>query len=234
MNCIFQKKEIENVRALRVSTGTQYWAWSDSNFIILSDIKTIIGINGVSKNHSQLLLENITDDKSPVVLHTNKTGINSISFDGLSRVLLGDSGSNLIEFNFNIQTGEMIKRHVYQNIGIEDIECIAQLGHLAVLGGKPHDDFKYPNQCVQVFDLRNRRPAKYIHQTSAKYIMNSLQLWRKSNAELVLHVCGDRHDFSENNSSLVYNLSQAIKLNLISPSQGLSKEVAVIEMGKIK
>jgi WD40 repeat protein len=215
----------------RVSTGTQYDGWEISKFIILPDGETIIGVNGI--NDKELLTENITEDKEPDVLKTHKKEISSISSDGVSRILVGDHNSCLTVFKFDIQTRSITIKYVYTNLGIKKIRFIVQLGHLAVVGGDPPPESKYQKQCLQIIDLQNRISAKHIQQTAEKAFIASLELWRKSKSELVLHVCGTYPDFSTEDS-LLFDMSHAMKLNLVSSSQGFSKKVAVIEMGKIK
>jgi hypothetical protein len=138
----------------------------------------------------------------------------------------------LTEYSFNRETGKISEQYVYTNLEIILIKGIAQLGHLAVVGGEQRDDFKYQNQCVQVIDLQNKRSARRVQQTAVKYNIYSLEFWRKSKSELVLYVGGNEFDFSAEDSVL-FDLSHAMKLNLVSPSQGLSKEVAITELGKI-
>lgn len=231
MNFIEDANNYDGVPLIRTSTGSQYKAWNDSHFIIMPDAKTILAIDGNNPKH--LLTENITDNNQPVVLNTHKYSIHSISFDGVSRVLVGDDDSCLTEFGFDKETGIFTKKHVYENLGIRWIYSIAQLGHLAVVGGDTSYFSKFKNDCVQVIDLKHKQPAKYIIQTAIKYNTTSLQLWRRSKSELVLDVCGRFLNFSPENSSLLFDMSKAIDINLVSPYQGMSKEIAIIEMSKL-
>jgi hypothetical protein len=167
-----------------------------------------------------------------VVLNRHSDEISAMSFDGVSRILVGDFNSCLTEFAFDRNTGRLSKQHTYESLRIKRIKSIAQLGDLAVIGGRPCDS-KYINKCVQAIDLKTRTPAKYIRRTAVKETIFSLELWRKSKSELVLYVCGNDLDFSHKKSSLMFDLKRAMQLDLVSPNQGISKEVTVIEMSKI-
>jgi hypothetical protein len=135
----------------------------------------------------------------------------------------------LTEFRFHIKTKEIIKKRVYEFLGIQEIESISQLGYLAIVGGYSNTQ-KDDKDCLQAIDLKNKLPANDIHQTVVNNI-KSLKLWLRSKSELVLDVCGNLFNCSYKNSYL-FNLRKAIDMNLVLPLRDVANKISSIKTSK--
>jgi hypothetical protein len=150
----------------------------------------------------------------------------------MSRVLMGDYNSCLIELKVDTKTKEIMHKHVYHDLKIKLIWNITQLGNLAVIGeSKDSDSSDNKNALIKVINLQNKEELPETIETAVTKFITSLKFWRKSMSELVLDVSGGGLDYSPNKSTL-FDLNKAIQNKLITSSQGISKDILIKQQGK--
>ena len=196
---------------IRNETKNEYYASYESKLIVLPDAKTIIGVNSSYPN--KLMMEDITKgNPTKIVKHSHE--ILTLLFDSMTETLLvGDTSGQVKQYkkrkksNFcglleDSDSFKLLKD--YGDVGVGWILSSAQVGPLAIFGGKQ-------NSIVAINILEQRLCEGFIESPFRDTL--SLQVCQGVDSNVYLSVGGEYPDYSLDVSDYldvtrVYNLKK--------------------------
>ena len=192
---VWNAKHLSEVEPDFVSKTSFYW-YTQNNLQILSDQKTLVGGEyNKEKNHSEIVIEDITskgegNSEIRIKLHENKIW-NILLDEKNSCMFSGDYDGRVIQFSLDFEEnpGKVLKD--YGDLGVGYITSSILLGDVAVFGGW--------NRNLGFIDIQKQEHLGNKFDFAPKYI-KSIQLCQvqktPSQSKTLLTVSGDEYDYS--------------------------------------
>jgi hypothetical protein len=171
----------------RVSKGS-YWILYEKSFNILNDNKTIFGAKSLNSN--QLVIEDITNNEEPKIIHNFTSSISTILSAQQQYLLVGDYSGNVVQFKNNQGVWQFF--YNYQNVGIGWITSGSVQGDLAVLGGH--------KRSIRIFDLNQAMIYEEPLQTAIQFIYSLIFYFIEG--KILLAVFGEKSSYLNLKSDL--------------------------------
>lgn len=191
------------------ASQSAYESENDSDFFVLSDEATIIGI--CKSNCSIVLKQNITDPGQPTITYAaKKSNVTIIAVHEANNALFAGSTKyfegQLVQFD--LTSGQITKQ--YGDIGISSLKSCTVFNNLCFFGG--YNSYKFT-----VVDLATRQ---IVHRpvTSATEMINSMTVCKFFNQEaeqkVLLFISGEDSDYSSNRSD-VFDITDLVSATSI-------------------
>jgi hypothetical protein len=191
-----------------------FYVWLEDNFLILPDQKTVIGVD---QAQTGLIMEDITNqamDYAPLKFGKHKGNILTLTFvEELNMLLAGDSGNELIQYEYRNNSWNVLKN--YGDLGIGPVFSSVRIGGLVILGG-------WGTYLLRVIDLNKMQIQGDPFKTAIKEI-HSLSLCRVSNSKVLLSVSGYSPSYSPNQSDIL-DITGLLKEHKINIGKAFSRE----------
>ena len=193
------------------TTRFEYVCKSVTNFCVLSDQATLIGINH-GGDQKTILKENVADKLAPIVTYeANKGSITTLSVDEAKNALFAGDFSNQIGHvvQYDLESGQAVKS--YGSIGIGDIMSSTKLGNLWIFGGMT-------SKKLTVICGVTRRVVHRPVTTAIRYITSLITCRVVDSAEgskTLLFVFGIESDYS-NYTTDIFDITQLVQKHLIN------------------
>ena len=189
----------------------EYFCDINSNFCVLADQATIIGVRDTNQN--TIVKENLTDQSALVVTYTANIGfVYTLAVDEPKNMLFAGSSN---DFNgqvvqYDLSTGRALKN--YCQVAIGAILSITRLDKLCLLGGCGTSKFA-------VIDATTRQIAHEPVTTAIREIFSmtvcNLQRAQK-NSKVLLLVAGESQNYSNGRTDVI-DITGLVNEHSISP-----------------
>ena len=162
MKDIFKSKDKSAVKN-DYQSSSKFRSYTESNFIILPDQKTIIGIDSSRK---RIIQENIINKKFTCI-NEHKNYICTIWFNNFTGTLIaGDWTSSVIQYKRVSKKWRIIKK--YTNLGIGPVLSSLIIKNILILGGSINN--------IRVIDLEKRTIVGKIFKVAVSFILVELKV----------------------------------------------------------
>lgn len=191
------KKEITS----EYKTRTNFFIQNQNSFHIILKHSFILGIK---KCQFVIVLENLSEKnrKDHLLMFDPKSEkISQILFyESLNSIFVGYENGCLLHCDLNEGVSQLKILKNYENIGLDGIFTCAQIGHLAVFGGK--------NSKIVFIDMRSRKIIGEPIQTAYTYVF-SLKFCKISNKKTLLSVVGMFPNYSDSRTD-IFDVTQLL------------------------
>jgi hypothetical protein len=200
LESILEAKDGDTVKPEHKSKS-EFNAWCESSLLILPNQKTVIGIDSTGK---KLIMEDITDDCSPVQFGRRKEDINTLIFMEESNMLLaGGDDEKIIQYHLDSEKKVWNQVKEYE-LGIGQIKSSVRIGHLVICGAR--GTYK-----IRVLDSQNMKILGKAFKTAIQDIF-SLSIGEISDSKILLSISGCWSNYSSNKSDIV-DITDLVKAN---------------------
>jgi hypothetical protein len=183
----------KEAKSLEQSKST-FYVYYGKHFTVLPDQKTLIGVDKLDKK--TLIMEDLTSDQPPVIIGKHSSFVYTLIFiEETNMLLVGDHGSNVIQYKLDPEcnTWSIVKN--YGNLGIFQVVSNTKIGQFVIFGG-------YGKSSLRVIDSNEMEMVGYPYETAIQNVL-SLSICEVSPSQVYLSVSGSSSDYSKNCSNIL-------------------------------
>ena len=170
------------------STQNLFFSRYESAFAILSDCRTVVGIE---PNGLFLIKENIISKKTKIFANFHSTEICTVCVNEKLDIVLSTANDHRV-VQYNLESGQLIYNYGIVNLGY--VSACRIFGSIAVLGGWNHK--------FGLIDLKTRIVYSTGMKTSAYSVFSIQVLAVENQSKKIIILCGGFSDYNSGESDI--------------------------------